>query len=103
MAQLAIHLGGGAINAACSLCGDPRDDCGGLQLLLAETAEAVCHDCGRRHAPGLAALLELALAADRAGRIGRHSVFPPYKTLLELARAAENYTNARPQRCQKVA
>jgi len=40
----------------------------------------------------LAALVTLADAAERITRIGRHTVFPPLSALLELARAAENYT-----------
>ena len=38
----------------------------------------------------------LADAAERVGRIGRHTVVPPMTALLELARAAENYAHAAP-------
>jgi aryl-alcohol dehydrogenase-like predicted oxidoreductase len=48
----------------------------------------------RKGAPSLAALVKLADAAERVGRIGRHTVFPPMTALLELARAAENYAQA---------
>ena len=46
--------------------------------------------------PSLAALIHLADAAERVGRIGRHTVFPPMTALLELARAAENYAHTAP-------
>ena len=44
-------------------------------------------------APSLAALVHLADAATRIGRIGRHSVFPPLTALLDLANAAEKYAH----------
>ena len=43
----------------------------------------------------LAALVQLADEADRVGRIGRHTVFPPYTALLDLARAADRYATSR--------
>jgi hypothetical protein len=67
---------------------------GGTQLVLADTQEPVCQECGRHHAPALAALLDLAIEAERVGRIGRHTVFPPYTALLDLARAADDYTSS---------
>jgi len=62
-----------------------------MQFVLAGTSVPVCQDCGRCHAPPLAALVNLADAATRIGRIGRHSVFPPLTALLDLASAAEKY------------
>ena len=53
---------------------------------------AVCDDCGRKHAPSLSALVDLAKVAERVGRIGRHTLVPPMTALLDLARAAENYS-----------
>ena len=58
---------------------------------LADSDDPVCRDCGRKHAPSLAALVHLATEAERIARIGRHTVFPPLTSLLDLARAAENY------------
>jgi hypothetical protein len=52
----------------------------------------VCSECGKKHAPTLAALVDLAGVAERVGRIGRHTLVPPLGALLELARAAENYS-----------
>jgi hypothetical protein len=44
----------------------------------------------------LAALMSLADAAERVGRIGRHMVVPPMTALLDLARAAEHYVHLAP-------
>ena len=45
----------------------------------------------------MAALVNLAEAATRIGRINRHSVFPPLTALLDLANAAEKYVQTTPQ------
>src|SRR5258708_3265991 len=74
--------------------GRPTGFAAGNGLALADPGEPVCQDCGRAHAPSLAALVNLADAAERIGRIGRHSVFPPLTALLDLASAAEKYTSA---------
>jgi hypothetical protein len=66
----------------------------GNQLFLAESDEPVCASCGGKHAPELAALLHLASAAERIGRMGRNSIFPPLTALLDLASAAERYSTA---------
>jgi len=79
----------------CVLCGRPAA-APGPQLALADGSGPVCRDCGRKHAPALAALAQLADAAQRVGQIGRHCVFPPMSALLELARAADVYTHAAP-------
>jgi hypothetical protein len=70
----------------------------GLQLGLADTLAVVCAECGRRHAPALAALVGLADAAERVSRMGRHNVFPPLSGLLDLASAAEKYAGSAPPR-----
>jgi len=64
----------------------------GASLSLAEGNQPVCQSCGRKHAPALTALLSLADVADRVGKIGRHAMVPPMSALLDLARAAENYS-----------
>jgi hypothetical protein len=64
--------------------------------------EVVCRDCGKKRAPSLVALVDLARAAERVGRIGRHTVCPPLSALLELARAAENYTHTAPRRARQA-
>ena len=45
----------------------------------------------------LVALLDLAHVADKVGRIGRHLLTPSMESLLDLARAAENYSHASPK------
>ena len=59
--------------------------------------------CGRKHAPSLVALLDLAHVAERVGRIGRHTLVPPLDALLALARAAEEYTHTGPEPQRRVA
>lgn len=63
----------------------------------------MCSECARRRAPALAALVELAKAAERVGRIKRHTVSPPLVALLGLARAAETYLNAKPAQSPRAA
>jgi hypothetical protein len=46
----------------------------------------------------MAALVELAHAAVRVGRCSRHMLTPPLESLLDLARAAENYSDSTPAR-----
>jgi hypothetical protein len=81
-------------NESCGLCGQSVTVPAGTQLILVATSTPVCSECGRKHAPVLAALVNLAEAATRIGRINRHSVFPPLTALLELADAAEKYAHA---------
>src|SRR4051794_35476143 len=92
MTQLILHCKPTPTNGPCSLCGQPTSAPAGTQLVLADSLDPVCPDCGRKHAPALAALVNLAGAAERVGRIGRHTVFPPLTALLDLARAAEDYS-----------
>lgn len=80
----------------CALCGRPAGAVAGVYLVLGDGSGPVCQDCARKAAPSLAALVRLADAAERVGRIGRHTVFPPMTALLELARAAEHYSQAAP-------
>jgi hypothetical protein len=63
----------------------------------------VCRPCGKKHAPSLVALLDLAHVAERVGRIGRHTLVPPMGALLDLARAAESYTDAAPAAARQAA
>ena len=78
----------------CGICGRDTADSSGPQLFLSDREAAVCHGCGQKHAPSLAALLRLAQVARRVGRIGRHTVVPPMEALLDLAQAAENFSSA---------
>ncbi len=78
----------------CGLCGQRVQCAPGPRVGLAERPGAACRDCARRHAPALAALVDLARSAERVGRIGRHTVCPPMTALLDLSRAAENFAHA---------
>jgi hypothetical protein len=95
MPQLTIKLSPPAAHGACGLCAKPVVPVAGPHLCLDDGRDVVCRDCGRRHAPALAALLDLALVAERVGRIGRHTLVPPLDALLDLARAAEDYNDSR--------
>jgi hypothetical protein len=78
------------------VCGKPTSLAAGPRLVVVETGQSVCTGCGRQSAPALAALASLANAAERVGRINRHTVTPPMSALLELARAAESYAGTVP-------
>jgi hypothetical protein len=43
------------------------------------------------------ALLDLAQTAERVGKSCRHLLTPPMESLLDLARAAENYSHTAPK------
>ena len=103
MAHLTIKLGHGATNDGCVLCGNKVGLAGGPRLFLDDSSEAVCRECGKKHAPSLAALLDLAWVAERVGRIGRHTLVPPLGALLDLARAAEDYLESAPARRRQAA
>jgi len=103
MTELLIHLQRHASNPSCVLCGTKALQAAGPQLVEAESLEPVCRGCARRHAPALAALIDLACAAERVGRIKRHTVFPPLASLLDLARAAEDYLHAAPHASRRAA
>ena len=98
MTHLVVQFECDGGSSPCGVCGRRTPVARGPQLGVAETLEPVCRDCGRKHAPDLAALVELARAAERVGKIGRHTVSPPLTALLDLARAAENYSAAQPPR-----
>ena len=92
MVHLSIKLNPRATRDTCGLCGKATATAAGPRLILADREAVVCHGCGQKHAPSLAALLSLAQVARRVGTIGRHTVVPPMEALLDLARAAENFT-----------
>jgi hypothetical protein len=96
MTNLVIHWGPASPHDACDFCGGQAVASAGPQLYRADNRQAVCRNCGKKHAPSLVALLDLASTAQRVGRIGRHTIVPPMTSLLDLARAAENYTFAAP-------
>lgn len=91
MTQLLMRYNPSPISDSCALCGQATTIPAGTQLVLADTQQPVCQPCGKRHAPTLAALAELADEAERVGKIGRHTVVPPYTALLDLAHAADKF------------
>jgi hypothetical protein len=78
----------------CALCQKNMGPSKGPQLYLADQEGPVCRNCGKRQAPSLAALLDLARTAERVGHVGRHSVSVPLTALFDLAGAAEAYSEA---------
>jgi hypothetical protein len=93
-AQLTIQLQAEPTTGPCSLCGHESILSDGLTLCLEPGSAFVCRECGKKQAPSLVALLDLAQVASKAGRVARHTLVPSLETLLDLARAAENYTFA---------
>jgi hypothetical protein len=93
MPHLVIEPRAEGMVSPCALCGEIVAQSPGPRLAVARDGRTVCPDCGKRQAPALAALLQLADAAAHVGRIHRHTVFPPMRALLHLARAAEDYTH----------
>src|SRR3954465_5334777 len=96
MTELVLQCSPTATNAPCVICDRPTAAPAGTRLCRADRAGPVCPERGRRPAPARAARVSLASAAERVGRIGRHTVFPPLTALLDLARAAENYSASAP-------
>jgi len=94
MIQLTVRSQTITTEEACGLCGRVLTLEPGNQLVLVETGAPLCPDCGRKHAPSLDALVQLASTAERVSKIGRHTVFPPLSALLDLASAAEKYSSA---------
>ncbi len=103
MAPLTLGLRQSSGPDPCGLCGKSVPPVAGPGLCRADTLAGVCRDCGKRHAPGLVALLDLAEVAQRFARVGRHTLVPPLEALLALAQAAENYTAAAPDSCTQAA
>jgi hypothetical protein len=87
-----------AKDCCCPKCGERYDGRRGLRLFAEDHERPVCRACGKKLAPTMVALLDLAHAAERVGRSGRRLLTPPMESLLDLARAAENYSCAAPAR-----
>jgi hypothetical protein len=74
---------------------------GELGLFAADTDHPVCRSCGKKGAPAMIALLDLAHTAERVGKSCRHLLTPPMESLLDLAHAAETYSHISPKLCAK--
>jgi hypothetical protein len=94
MADFAITLHHEGAQESCALCGRCVAVAAGPRLVCTDSLAPVCQECGRRHAPPLAALLDLTRTAERVGSINRHTLVPPLEALLDLAHAAGGFTDA---------
>lgn len=103
MAHLTIRLDVAHTAARCGLCGGSTGAAAGPRLADADSEATVCRACGKRHAPSLVALLDLACVAERVGRIGRHTVVPPMGAILDLVKAAEDYLSYTPAKERRAA
>ena len=81
----------------CPKCGVHDRARNGLGLFAQDHAQPVCRNCGKKWAPTMIALLDLAQTAERVGKSCRHLLTPPMESLLDLARAAENYSHTAPK------
>jgi hypothetical protein len=92
MAEFLIRLDQHPCESCCGICGRNAVSGIGPHIYRAEDHAPVCQNCGRRHAPDLAALLDLAEVAKRVGRISQHNnLWLPLSALLEMTRASQNY------------
>jgi hypothetical protein len=87
-----IILAEAATEGNCSVCGQATGQPAGPRLAVAESFALLCDDCGRKHAPALWALLDLANLAKRVGRIGCHvRTSFPLGAILDLLSVSEKY------------
>jgi hypothetical protein len=82
------------VPTCCPECGDVQADGRGPRVYQLGQEQPLCRRCGKRLAPHLGALLELASTMERLGRPCRQRLTPPLEVLLDLARAAENYVTS---------
>jgi hypothetical protein len=99
MPHCTIRLSDASHAQCCPSCGQHSHPASrGPRLYLETHADPLCRGCGKKLAPAMAALLDLAHTAERIGRRSRHMLTPPMESLLDLARAAENYSDSAPCR-----
>jgi hypothetical protein len=99
MPHCTIRLSDASHAPCCPSCGQHHHLASrGPRLFLETHADPLCRGCGKKLAPAMAALLDLAHTAERIGRRSRHMLTPPMESLLDLARAAENYSDSSPCR-----
>jgi hypothetical protein len=97
MQRFTIQFATEPSESCCPACGALNSSKKGPRLFPVDSQEPICRDCGKRLAPNLVALLDLAHVADKVGRLGRHMLTPSMESLLDLARAAENYSHSSPK------
>jgi hypothetical protein len=103
MEQVTIGFDDRARNGFCAICRERSRASAGLRLLHGESFDIVCRNCGQARAPQLLALVDLARAAERVGKVCRYLLVPPMESLLDLARAAEEYSNNAPKALGRAA
>jgi hypothetical protein len=92
MDSFTIRLVDAAEETCCPKCGATNHGKAGFGLFPHDEDQPVCRSCGKKWAPTMVALLDLALTAERVGKRCRHLLTPPMESLLDLAHAAENYS-----------
>ncbi len=95
MQRFAIQYTDESLESCCPACGTRSSVKKGPRLFPVDSPMPICRDCGKRLAPNLVALIDLAQVADKVARKGRHMLTPSMESLLDLARAAEDYSGAR--------
>ena len=103
MEHVTIGFEAHARNAFCALCRERIRAGAGPRLVHGDSLDPVCRSCGKAHAPRLLALIDLAHAAERVGKVRRYLLVPPMEALLELASAAEEYTTSTPDVLERAA
>lgn len=92
-----IRLVEEAQESCCPKCGAHYRGGAGLTLFIEDHDQPMCRTCGKKWAPTMVALLDLAHTAERVGKRYRHLLTPPMESLLDLAHAAENYSHMTPK------
>jgi hypothetical protein len=92
-----IRLVENAEETLCPKCGGSSHGRNGLGLFAEDHDQPVCRNCGKKWAPTMVALLDLASTAERVGKSCRPLLTPPMESLLDLAHAAENYSHTTPK------
>ena len=96
MERFTIRFVSASSHSSCPMCGQGQHGRQGPGVFAEDHDTPLCRPCGKKMVPSMVALLDLALAAEKVGRLCRHLLTPPMASLLDLARAAENYSETSP-------
>ncbi len=96
MERFTIRFVSASSHSSCPMCGQGQHGRQGPCVFAEDHDTPLCRPCGKKMVPSMVALLDLALAAEKVGRLCRHLLTPPMASLLDLARAAENYSETSP-------